>query len=155
MESSGEGDRQLDVKLAQKSLIVIKVHGCDSLFLHLQHPPCLPVLALPGGGPPEVLAAPGCGAFGPGRLFMFFIWKTTLKAVWNTLFNPFFSLAEQTTKPWKAYFLAACSISAFVTHSRSFASSPERSSSSRRSIFVPTKMQGHARAVVLTSEIHF
>lgn len=88
-------------------------------------------------------------------LSIFFIWKTTLNAVWNTLFRPFFSFAEQITKPWKAYFLAAASISALETVSRSLTSSPYLSSSSRRSILVPTRMQGHARAVVLTSDIHF
>ena len=104
----------------------------------------------PGGFDGSCAVTPGVRA-----LSMFFIWKTTLNAVWNTLLSPFFSLAEHSTNPWKAYFLAACSISSLETHSRSFASSPLRSSSSLRSSFVPTKMHGQALAVVLTSDIHF
>jgi len=120
-------------------------------FFEPQQPPFAFLRVGPGGFDGSTAAL-----FWPLRcLSILFIWKTTLNAVWNTLFRPFFSLAEQITKPWKAYFLAAASISALETVSRSLTSSPYLSSSSRRSSLVPTRMQGHARAVVLTSDIHF
>ena len=124
-------------------------------FLLPQQPPCLRFGSpIAPGGLGSIVVAP---AAPPPALFlsMLFIWKTTLNAVWNTLLRPFFSFAEQTTNPWKAYFFAAYSISWFDTQSASLAVSPVFSSSSRKSSLVPTRMQGHARAVVLTSLIHF